>query len=130
DTAFNEGDADAESGGEGVEPAAQPARDLPEWLAELNQDDLSSTQPTRPAASAFVDSPAFIEPEPELPSDDDEPADALSAHSEEPSTQPSWLDELQASPDMQDDDTGDLPRPDELNDAESTRRLDALAGWQ
>lgn len=130
DTAFNEGDADAESGGEGVEPAAQPARELPEWLAELNQDDLSSTQPTRPAPSAFVDSPAFIEPEPAPPSDDNEPADALSARSKEPSTQPSWLDELQASSGMQDDDTGDLPRTDELNDAESTQRLDALAGWQ
>lgn len=130
DTAFNEEGADASPAGDGAEPAAQPARELPEWLAELNEDDLSNTQPTRPAASAFVDSPAFIESEPEPQSDDEEPADALAATSEEPSTQPSWLDELQASSGMQDDDTGDLPRTDELNDAESTQRLDALAGWQ
>ncbi|HRN49696.1 MAG TPA: tetratricopeptide repeat protein [Anaerolineales bacterium] len=130
DTAFNQEDAAAEPAGEGAEPAAQPARELPGWLAELNEDDLSNTQPTRPAASAFVDSPAFIEPEPELQGDDEEPADALAAPSEESSTQPSWLDELQASSGMQDDDTGDLPRTDELNDVESTQRLDALAGWQ
>ncbi|MCW5873347.1 MAG: tetratricopeptide repeat protein [Anaerolineales bacterium] len=127
DTAFTEED--------GAPSEAAPERPVPEWLAEMNEDALAHTQPTRPAASALGDTPAFIDPEPELRSDildtPDGQADTVPTEAEESAAaaQPNWLNELQASSGMADDDS-ELPRTDELNDAESTQRLDALAGWQ
>src|SRR5690606_7723523 len=102
---------------------------VPEWLAEMNEDELAHTQPTRPAASALGDTPAFIDPEPEPHGDIldtlDGQTDAAPAEAKEDTAaaQPNWLNELQASSGMADDDS-ELPRTDELNDAESTQRLD------
>lgn len=128
DTAFTgeEGGA-TEAGDTAAEPpAAQPAHETPDWLAELDADDLSHTQPTRPVASAFTESPAFVDTPAEPVFDDS----AETTETEDSTTgESNWLGELQASSGMTDDDS-ELPRTDELHDEESTQRLDALAGWQ
>src|SRR5690606_17458598 len=121
---------------DGTPGEAAPERPLPEWLAEMNEDELAHTQPTRPADSGLGDTPAFIdlaaEPHADTPDTQDEQADTAPTEAEDDAAdaaQPNWLDELQASSGMADDDS-ELPRTDELNDAESTQRLDALDGWQ
>lgn len=125
DSAFNDGEEGATSE-EPAAPATEP--EVPQWLAELNENELEHTQPTRPAVSAFTDSPAFIDPPadatPEAePADEAVPAEAAKRPTE---PAPNWLDDLQASSGMQDD--PDEAQADEplAADADSTQRFEAL----
>lgn len=125
DSAFSDGEEET-TGEEAVTPAAEP--EVPQWLAELNENELEHTQPTRPAASASTDSPAFIDPPADPAPQAELPDEAVAAEPAKRPTEPAanWLDDLQASSGMQDD--PDETQADELlaADADSTQRFEAL----
>ncbi|UYN89268.1 MAG: tetratricopeptide repeat protein [Anaerolineales bacterium] len=132
DSGFNEDNEDEE------QPAAEAAAatsgqaepEVPQWLAELNENELEHTQPTRPVASAFTDAPAFIDPAGDETPEADEPVQEQAEPVKHP-TEPAanWLNDLQASSGMQDDQDDSEADEPLAADADSTQRFDSL-GWQ